>query len=245
MSWVTPAFPAIGAAFKMMNAILLGLGAVLVARFARKRVLEAGWALALGAVTAVSIPILIVGGLVLSEPFYFAILVALLPGLESLVDQPSTARRALLLGAGIGACVLVRTNGIVLLRAMVLAPAAGRRWRDGGLVAAGAMVCLLPWQLWRAAQTGALRPPLRGNYESYTSWWIRGLAQMGVRMVPETLRMTMPETGAMFAAFSPIGGPLRRAVALAAAPALAVGGGRATLRRISVPLLFLAAHLSL
>src|SRR5438477_8462030 len=61
ITWVLPAFPANIVAFKTMNAVLLAIGAVLVTRFARTRVLDAGWAIGLGLTTAVSIPLLVLG----------------------------------------------------------------------------------------------------------------------------------------------------------------------------------------
>ena len=245
ISWITPAFPANVAAFKMMNAVLLGVGAVLVARFARMRALDAGWALAVGATSAVSIPILILGSLVLSEPLFFVLLIALLPALESLVDRPASARRALLLGAGIAACVLVRSNGIVLLPAILLVLLVRRRWRDAGLVVIGAVVCLLPWEYWVAAHTGVLPPPLQGNYESYTSWLVRGLRTRGPGLIPTTLAMTMSEVNEMFAVFSPVSGTLGHEVTVAALVAIAATGIRAAWRRIPVTLMFLAGYLTI
>ncbi len=246
ISWAAPAFPASLAVFKAMNAVLFAVGAVLVTRFARSRVLDSGWALGLGATSAVSIPILVLGSLVLSEPFFFVLLVALLPALESLVDRPSSARRALLLGAGIAACTLVRSNGIVLLPAVLLVLGARRRWRDAGLVAAAAVICLVPWQLWTAAHSGALPAPLQGGYESYTSWWLRGLRVIGAGMVPTTLAMTVPATARMFAVlFSPVSGEVAHTVTLVALAALAATGVYATWRRIPVTLVFMVGYLAI
>lgn len=245
ISWFVPAFPANVAAFKMMNAVLLGLGAVLVTRLARSRALDAGWALALGAASAVSIPILILGSLVLSEPLFFVLLVALLPALESMIDRPTSARRALLLGAGIAACTLVRSNGIVLLPAVLFVLLVRRRWRDAFLVGMAAVVCLLPWEWWVAVNTGMLPAPLRGNYESYTSWLVRGWRTRGPELVPATLAMTMPEVNGMFSVFSPVSGTLGHEVTIAALAAIAVTGIRATWRRIPVTLMFLAGYLTI
>lgn len=245
ISWFTPSFPANIAAFKLMNALLLGVGALLVTRFARLRVLSAPWALGLGVTTAISVPILVLGSLVLSEPFFFALFAALLPALESFADRPSSARRALLLGAGIAACILVRSNGIVLLPAMLVVLAMRRRWRDAGLVAAGAVVCLLPWGLWVATYTGALPPPVQGNYESYSSWLVRGFKLLGPGLVPTTLAMTTSEINDMFTLFSPVSGKVGHAITLAAVAALAAMGVKATWRRIPVTLMFVAGYLAM
>jgi hypothetical protein len=85
VSWMAPAFPANVVVFKALNAVFLAAAAVLVVRFARERAIGSAWALGLGAASAVSIPLLVLGSMVLSEPLFLALLLALLPALESLV----------------------------------------------------------------------------------------------------------------------------------------------------------------
>jgi hypothetical protein len=246
LSWIAPAFPRNLIVFKMMNAVLLAAGAVLVTRFARGRALDARWAVGLGVATALSIPMLILGSLVLSEPLFFAATIAVLPALEALADRPSKAKQVLAMGVAIAACTLVRSNAIVLLPAVAIVLVARRRWRDLALVTLSTIVCLLPWQLWTAAHTGVLAAPLQGNYESYTSWWFRGLRTMGAGMVPTTLSMTSSATANMLAVlFSPVGGSLAHAITLIGLAALAVNGVIRTWRRIPVTLLFVAGYLAI
>ncbi|HTK49394.1 MAG TPA: hypothetical protein VL328_15555 [Gemmatimonadaceae bacterium] len=247
VSFVAPAFPASVAAFKALNALFLAATAVLATRLLRRRV-GAGpwWSVSVGLVTAVSVPLLILSNLVLSELCFLAFALALLLALESLVDERQPAWRVLLLGLAIGACALVRTHGAVLLPAAAIALAVRRRWRDAGLLATGAAVCLVPWQLWMAHHAGDLPAPMLGMYDSYAGWWLRGVRELGVGMIPATLAKTTAETGLMLSVlFSPLRSPLARAATLVALGALVWAGGLAAWRRIPVTLLFVAGYLAI
>jgi hypothetical protein len=247
VSFVAPAFPASVAAFKALNAVFLAAASVLVARLLRRRVgAGASWSVALGAATAVSVPLLILSNLVLSELCFIAFALALLLALESLVDEPRSAWRVALLGVAIGVCALVRTHGAVLLPAAAIALGARRRWRDVALLAAGAAVCLVPWQLWMARHAGELPAPMLGMYDSYAGWWLRGVRELGVGMIPATFAKTTAETGTMLSVlFSPVRSPVARSATLVALASLAAAGGIAAWRRIPVTLLFVAGYLTI
>lgn len=246
VSWIAPAFPASVVAFKALNALFLAAAAVLVSRFARDRAMGEGWALALGGATAVSIPLLVLGSMVLSEPFFLALLLALLPALEAVAERRASMLRLAALGAAIAACTLVRSHGIALVPAVVIALGLRRRWRDAAVVAGSAIVCLLPWQLWSAAHAGRLPAPLLGNYDSYVGWWLRGLRAAGAGMVPATLAKTVPETLGMFAVlFSPLRSDAAHWATLLALGALAGIGAWAIRRRMPVTLLFVAVYLAI
>ena len=246
VSWFAPAFPASIVAFKAMNALFLAMAAVLIACFARARGIGDRWALALGVATAVSIPLLVLGSMVLSELFFLAILLALLPALERLADGERAAARAALLGVAIAVAAMVRSHGIVLLPAAVLVLMWRRRWIDAGVLALTAVVCLLPWQLWSAAHAGRLPAPLLGNYDTYTGWWMRGLRVMGAGMVPATLGKTVPETLEMLAVlFSPLRAGAAHAMTLLMLATLTALGTWSVRRRMPVTLLFLAGYLTI
>jgi len=247
LSFVLPAFPASVVGFKLLNAVFLAVASVCVARLLRSRAgLGAAWSIGVGAVTAVSVPLLILGNLVLSELCFLAIALTLLLALERLAAEPAPAWRVLALGAAIGMCALVRTHGIVLVPAAVIVLAARRRWRDAALLVAAAFVCLLPWQLWVARHGGALPAPLLGMYDSYASWWMRGLRVIGPSMIPATVAKTTSETSTMLAVlFSPMRGATAHAVTLVALATLVVAACVATWRRVPVTLLFLAGYLAI
>lgn len=244
--WADPVFPNNLVVFKAANLLLLGLATVLVTRFAQSRVLGRAWAVGMGVVSAISIPMLIFGSILLSEALFFLVVIALLPALESFVERPSTVWRVLLLGAGIAVCSLVRSHGIALLPAVLLVLAVRRRWRDAALVTAATVVCLVPWQLWVGLHVGEVPAPLEGAYGSYASWWLRGAREMGTAMIPATLARTVPEATRTFAAlFSPLIGPFARAVTIVSLAALSVAGIRATWRWIPVTLLFMAGYFAI
>jgi hypothetical protein len=246
VSWIAPAFPVNVVVFKALNALFLAVAAVLVARFARERAVGDGWSLALGGATAVSIPLLVLGSMVLSEPLFLALLLALLPALESLVEGRASAVRLVSLGAAIAACTLVRSHGIALVPAVVVALALRRRWRDALVVGGAAAACLLPWQLWSAVHAGRLPAPLLGNYDSYVAWWVRGFRVAGPGMIPDTLAKTVPETLGMLAVlFSPLRGGAAHTATLVALGALAVVGTWSLRRRMPVTLLFVAIYLAI
>ena len=247
VSFLAPAFPASVVAFKELNAAFLAAASVLVARLLRARTeLSAAWCIAVGAVTAISVPLLILGNLVLSELCFIALALWLLLALERLPDAPVPASRVVLLGAAIGACALVRTHGVVLVPAAVVVLATRRRWRDAALLTATAVACLLPWQLWMARHAGSLPSPLLGMYDSYAAWWLRGLRTIGVSMLPQTIAKTTAETSAMLAVlFSPVRGSVGHAVTLAALASLAIAACAAVWRRLPVTLLFLVGYLAI
>jgi hypothetical protein len=138
---------------------------------------------------------------------------------------------------------LVRAHGIVLVPAAVLALVLRGRRRDAVVLGVTAVLCLVPWQWWAARHSGLLPAPLLGNYDSYTSWWVRGAREMGPMMIPQTIARTTRETVEMLAALSaPTRGAVARVVTLAILFAFAVAGAVAGRRRLPVTLLFLAGY---
>ncbi|HEX7977752.1 MAG TPA: hypothetical protein VF461_04075 [Gemmatimonadaceae bacterium] len=248
-----PAFPENLLLFKIFNALCLGAIGAGAARLLYARGVARGWALGFGLVVAVSVPLLLLTSVLLSEPFFLALLLFLLPALEGVVEgadaepgQRGAAWRAFGCGLAIGLVSLVRTHGFVLIPAMLLVLGWKRRWRLAALLAAGAMTCLLPWQLWIARHSEITSAPLAGAYDSYTGWWIRGIHAMGWAMVPRTLSRTVPETLQMFAiVFSPSRAPAAHTVTLLLLGALAVAGVAVAARRAPVTLLFMAGYLGI
>ncbi len=246
---IAPHFPENLLLFKSANAVFLAVVVVAVARLARLRTGSAAWAAGIGAITAVSVPLLVLGNMILSEMFFLALLLLLLPALEEFVDRPTPPAHALpgraaLLGASIGLCMLVRTHAIVLVPAVAVLLLVRRRRRDAAILSAVAVCCLLPWQIWSARHGGVLSVPLLGEYDSYTGWWLRGYRALGPQMIPRTLRRTGEETLTMWAMlFSPARSGGAHAVTLIALAAIGLAGIRAQWHRIPVTLLFLAGYL--
>ena len=240
---IAPNFPANVVLFKLLNAVFLSASAVLVAQLVRDRLGSPRWAGGVGLLTAVSVPLLVLVTMVLSEPFFLALLLAALVVAERFADGTADARRALVLGIFVGGMTLVRSHGIMLVPAIALPLAVQRRWSDATIFAAGALVVLVPWQLWSTSHAGPLPPPLQGNYGSYAGWWVRGYREMGGSMIPETLRRTVPDAASMLTAlFSPARGSVGHGVTLVTLIAALAVGGRVLVRRAPVTLLFLLGY---
>ncbi len=241
---ILPGFPANLVVFKALNAILLSACAMLTAQLARDRLGSTAWATGIALTSAVSVPLLVLSTMLLSETLFLAVLLATLVLGERAMDSSPTVRRAVLIGATAGVATLVRTHGIVLVPAIALPLLWRRQWRAAACVAASAVAVLLPWQLWSAAHASALPAPLEGNYGSYLGWWVRGFQASGVAMLFATLARTVPESGAMIAAlFSPLRGAPAHAVTLVALAGLTLTAAWALARRATVTLLFLGGYL--
>lgn len=243
VSLLVPPFPSNLLAFKLVNAALLAGVAVLVARLVRERIGSEWLALGTGVASALSVPLLLLGSMVMSEPLFLMMVLALLAALERFAEGPSSGHRALLLGAAIGICMLVRSHGVVLVPAVLVVLALRRRWRDALLLTAVALLCVVPWQLWSARHANDLPAPLLGAYGPYASWWVRGLREMGPVMIPTTLGKTVPELTTMLAVlFSPLRGGAAHLATLLALGALATAAVVAYWRRLPVTLLFLGGY---
>ncbi|MEP7000676.1 MAG: hypothetical protein ABI969_09370 [bacterium] len=240
---VAPEFPANLIAFKALNAVCLAISAVLVAQLARERLESERWGLAAGIVTTISVPLLVLVTMVLSEPLFLVTLVTSLILAERLVSGATSLRLAISIGLLAGITTLVRTHGIALIPAIALPLLVRRRWVDVATFVAGAFVMLVPWQLWTSTHAGVLPSPIAGNYGSYLSWWMRGFHAMGPSMITETLRRTVTDSLAMLAAlFAPVRGTLSHTISLIA---LGLGfsiGAISLRRRAPVTLLFLAGY---
>ncbi len=243
---MVPSFPANVTVFKLLNAAFLCASALLVAQLVRERLGSKAWGVGMGVATAVSVPLLVLVTMVLSEPLFLSLLLASLLLAERLVAGAPSVRAALGLGVLVGCLSLVRTHGVVLIPAVALPLLLQRRWRDATTFVLSAIVVLTPWQVWSSTPAGVIPAPLEGNYGSYIGWWFRGYRAMGSSMIAETLRRTVPETGSMLTAlFSPARGATAHAITLVALIILALAGARALVTRAPVTLLFLLGYLAI
>jgi hypothetical protein len=202
---VMPSFPENVSAFLFVNALLLGATALGVARFA-ERVL--GWPRA-GAVMAaiaatLSTPLLMLSGLVLSEPLFIAALFPAALLAERLVRDSTErggneTRDALVLGFCLGLIGLVRTHGLALAVGVIIVLALRRRWRAMVLCGAAVAATLAPWQLWLAWHTQQFSETLSGSYGPYGSWLAQGVRGNPLGFLPRTMLINAREIGALFA----------------------------------------------
>jgi len=174
-----PDFPNNVVIFKYANAILLSLGALGAYAFARTRAKLGVVSSALAAVAGtICVLVLYVTGVVLSEPLFIALLFPALMVSEGAVNEGKVPN-AVAAGALGGALALVRTIGIALLPALVLALLLRRRV-SAAIAALATGACILaPWQLWSAAHGGDVPAIVAGKYGSYLGWMVDGYREGG------------------------------------------------------------------
>ena len=151
---VAPSFPANLVVFKLLNAVFFCASAVLVALLVRDRLESRAWAIGTGVVTAVSVPLLVLVTMVLSEPLFLAVLLAALILAERLVKGAVSTR----LAGGLGLLGCDDAGAIAWHRAPPRDRAAASARSAGGATRRSSRLarssCSLPWQLWSARARG-------------------------------------------------------------------------------------------
>lgn len=244
---VAPAFPASVGWFKLLNPVLLAATAAALTLVLQRGVgLGARAALAVTLLGMVSVPVLVIGNLLLSEPLFLLLFVLALPVSERLVRDGGTVRAAQ--AAGLAALlVLARTLGGVVVIATLLLLVRGRRWREAGVYTLLVALLLLPWQwfVWRASPGFA--DELRGSYGPYLEWVAAGYREGGAPFVRAVVAKNLAASWAMLGVLvSPFVGGALRALLAASALAALLGGGVALWRadRARVAVLALAGYLA-
>lgn len=241
-----PSFPDNIVLFKFANAAFLSGAALATYTFSRRRLAWTvpGAALLSLAGTA-SIVVLLITGVVLSEPLFMALLMATLLFTEDVVERP-TAGRAFSAGLALGILALVRTIGIAALPAALLALVARRHWRPMVPLIAGALVCLIPWQLWVGAHASEVAPVLTGKFGAYTPWLVDGYRSGGVPFLREVLTANLQSLDGMFSfAFMPVAAVAPRGVAFVAILLLGAAGTAMLVRRAPVTAGFLVVYVGI
>jgi hypothetical protein len=83
--------------------------------------------------------------------FTLAVLLAVLASERVIRQPPAQLGAAVLAGVVLAAAVLIRTAGVAAIAAVIVFLAVHRRWRQLAVCAVTAGVCVLPWQLYAAA----------------------------------------------------------------------------------------------
>jgi hypothetical protein len=238
-----PAFPDNIVVFKFANAVFLALTALGTYAFVRSRL---GWpalgSAAVAGAATLSIHVLLITGVVLSEPLFMALLIPALLVAERALDT-GRLRTAAAAGVLLGLLALVRTLGAFAIPAAVLAMLARRR-RGAALVLLGAAtVIVLPWQLWVSAYQHEVPPVLMGKYGAYGPWLIDGYREGGLPFARAVVVANLQSLDRMLSyAFMPVQQVWPRAIAFLGVLALLAGGVAAIARRTPVTALFLAAY---
>jgi hypothetical protein len=245
-----PSFSANVMLCKIANACLLALGAVGVAVFLRSRCNVSPMTAGLvGLLGSIGIPTLVLSSMVMSEPLFFALLIPTLLLAEHVVDgdrRPGSVIYVAWAGFAAGALTLVRSHAIAVVAALAVVLLARRRARDAAISVGGAVVAMLPWQLWVRANEADVPTPIKGMYGSYTAWLARGFEADGATLVWRTLQRTAPELGGMFTIATATGIPGGwRLVVLFLFAGLAVAGVARLWRSAPVSTAFLGLYLAI
>ena len=136
-------------------------------------------AAALALVGTLSLPLLTLATVALSEVCFLALLLPALALCERALITPRSRAHDIAMGMLAGSLALVRTHGVVLAGALALVLVYRREWRRALLVIAGSAVLLVPWQLWIALNGSVLPEALRGSYGSYLGWFVDGVTHGG------------------------------------------------------------------
>ena len=240
---LSPSFPDNIVLFKFANAVWLSLAALGVWIFARRRLAWEAIPSALAAAAGtLAIVVLFVTGVVLSEPMFMALLFPALLLSERAADTGSV-RLAAAAGLACGLLVLVRTLGMVIVPAALLALLFRKHWRAALAFSAATAVCLVPWQLWLSAWQHEIPPVLMGKYGAYGPWVARGFREGGIGFA---LDVAVANVQAVYRfmsyVFMPMAQVWPRALAFAAVCAIAAIGLGTLVRRALVTTMFLAAY---
>lgn len=192
-----PSFPDNIVAFKFLNAFFLGGAASGAYVYARRRFnAPIPAALAVALIGTLSIVVLLVTGVVMSEPMFLAWLFPSLMLAERAVDS-GRPRDALAAGLALGALSMVRTLGVFAVPALGLVLLWRRHLVAAVAAGVGAAVFLVPWQLWVTAHQGEIAPVLVGKFGSYGAWLVDGYRQGGVEFAQRVLLKNVSELEGM------------------------------------------------
>jgi hypothetical protein len=246
--WLAPSFPDNLSVLLGLNALLLGLVALGLYRFATLRL---AWrrdaAAVFGILATINAPMLTLASVLLSEPLFLAALLPLLLLAESAAtrDDASGVRLPALTGAAIGLLMLVRTHAIALLLAFLLVLLLQRRWREAAAAAGAAVVVQLPWQLWTMS-AAPVPAPLEGAYGSYLGWYATGLREGGAPFLVATARENLREFWLLLLDRVAVGSyAWIRICAAAGLAGFILAGWYAAVRRAPVTALFVAGYLGI
>jgi hypothetical protein len=188
---LSPSFPDNVVLLKLVNPLLLAIGAALACVYGVRRLNVPPLVAAAAAVVfAAALPVMVIAGVLFSEPLFFVFLIAALMLADRAVDRGGW-RAAFAAGLAAGVLTLVRSAGITLVPALVIALLVAHRRREAAVATAGSIALLAPWQLWIALHAHDLAAPLRGSYGSYLDWVFGMYRERGAGFVFVMARMNL------------------------------------------------------
>lgn len=240
---IAPSFPDNIVVFKFANALLLAMAAAGTYWFARRRLeLSQIASAATALITTLSIPILLLTGLVLSEPLFLALLIPALFVTERAVET-GRARTALFAGVLLGLLTLVRSLGVFAIPGPLALLLWRRRYAAAAALALGAAALAGPWLLWVQVHQGDVPHIISGKYGSYSGWVLQGYKDYGIAFIWQVIVKNSQDLYRVLSrVHTPIPGDVPRALTFIALMALiAVGASRLT-RRAPATLCFVLLY---
>lgn len=239
-----PSFPDNIVLFKFANAFFLAAAAVGTYGFCRTRWGVRPWQAALVALAGtISVVVLLITGVVLSEPLFLALLFPTLIACERAADT-GEVRPAIVAGLLIGVLAMVRTLGAFAVPAAALVLVARGHWRATFALGIAAALFLVPWQLWVSAHQGEIAHPLVGKYGSYGAWLAEGYREGGWAFARAVVARNAQDVDRTIGyMILPVTHALLRGVTFAALLVFLVAGTKRFARNAPVTLGFLAAYI--
>ena len=243
---LSPQFPQNVAMFTFANAGFLALAAFATFRFARDRLaLSTLGSAAVGVAGTVSVPALIFGVFVLSEPMFMALLLLVLIYAERVAERCGLARRAVRRAGGWRTGDGAHDGDVrragVRARAAFPSPLFCRRCC--ALLACA--VFLVPWHIWVAAHGAEIPPVLLGKYGPYDAGSRMRCASTACRsccdVIAKNARALYGMLWVMFTGSETSPAFLHPPAAIVATALIAIGAWRFA-RRAPVTIWFLAAY---
>jgi len=243
---VAPDFPANMSWFRVLNPVLAATGSALACAYAI-RTLRLHPVVAAIATTSFSLllPVLVLASVLFAEPMFFCVLICAFFATDR-AARSGGWRSAVMGGVIVGIGALVRSTGLVLIPATVVALLLARRPREAALATAAAVLVLLPWQLWSGLHASELAEPLRGNYGPYLPWFADAVRQRGASFVAAIARQNITSLENTVAiVFFPIGVRELRPLLVALIAVVGALGLIAAWRRATTLVLFMIAYAAL
>lgn len=240
---ISPEFPDNIVVFKFANAVFLACAAFAIWYFGRTRLGMSTLAAAAAAiVSTLSVVVLLLTGVVMSEPLFMALLLPALALAERGAETGSW-RTSAAAGLAVGALALVRTLGAFAVPAALVVLLARRQFRAALAFALAAAALLVPWQLWVGAHQHEVASVLAGKYGAYGPWLADGYREGGWPLVRDVLLRNLEAAyGSLSYIVLPVRAEWPRVLAFVALMALGGAGLVLLRRRAPVTALFIAIY---
>jgi len=229
---IAPTFPGNLALLKFISIVAMaGVGACCWIDFTRHRGVANGQAMLLAAIVVLTPAfVFLATSTVMAEcVFSVALMLAVLAVERVIRGQPAQLRVAVLAGVALAAAVLIRTAGMAAIAAAVAYLVVHRRWRQLAICAITMAACVLPWQIYAAAN--APSPADSFSHGGTIAYSYRELLQMAR---PGDVRVTVTPGEIAVRGVRNVAGIATRDVGAIIAPALVRGAHESGQEVVSV-----------